>query len=405
MTTTYVNEDLFLKTFNASPGLFAISGFDDGKHYAVSERWIATLGYSREEAIGKTAFELNLWVNLEDRKKIIACINKEDRIRDYPTQLRAKDGTIYDLAISGERVQLDDKDRLMLVANNVTDLNRANSELENFNAELSVRISKSTASLLQEIEERKWTEKELKRAWAEAEAANNAKSNFLAHMSHELRTPLNAIIGFSDALKSGIFGDLANAKQGDYIESIHTSGAHLLELINDLLDLSVIEAGELELQRNTFDLSACWSSCRTLVLPMAEARGVALLSTLPDDLPRLHADEKRIRQVVINLLSNAVKASPAGSTVIVNAGILDTGSMWIDITDQGIGIAPKDIESVLRPFGRVKNNAYNQQQGTGLGLPLSQKLVEALDGTLTIESELSVGTTVRLLFPAKHIAR
>ena len=224
-------------------------------------------------------------------------------------------------------------------------------------------------------------------------------------MSHELRTPLNAIIGFSDALKSGIFGDLANAKQGDYIESIHTSGAHLLELINDLLDLSVIEAGELELQRNTFDLSTCWSSCRTLVLPMAEARGVALSSTLPDDLPKLHADEKRIRQVVINLLSNAVKASPAGRAVMVNAGILDTGSMWIDITDQGIGIAPEDIESVLRPFGRVKNNAYNQQQGTGLGLPLSQKLVEALDGTLTIGSELNVGTTVRLLFPAKHVAR
>ena len=228
--------------------------------------------------------------------------------------------------------------------------------------------------------------------------------SFLAHMSHELRTPLNAIIGFSDLLRLRLQALAPDEKSLGYVADINDAGLHLLRVVNDILDLSKIEAGKLELNEDVVDFHELVESCARLIKGQMDARPVTFASNLPPDLPMLLVDELKLKQIVINLLSNAVKFTPAG-TITLKAHEDTRRGFAISIADTGIGIAPENLPHVFTPFTQLKANVSRPIPGTGLGLPLAKALVELHGGSLVIESAVGVGTTVTIILPAKRIVR
>lgn len=252
----------------------------------------------------------------------------------------------------------------------------------------------------------KETERRLIQEREVAERANKAKSQFLANMSHELRTPLNAVIGFADIMHQGLFGPLGNARYDEYVSSIQQSGQHLLSLINDILDMSRIEAGRVELNEDRIDVGMVLEDCLDLVAVQARAKNVRV------DFPRgqsdgaLWADERAMRQMVLNLLSNAVKFTAEGGSVTVQHGTAADGWYEISITDTGIGMAENEVARVFEPFARGGSQLVRQQyDGTGLGLPITRRLVELHGGRIQLKSQSGVGTTAMLRFPPERISR
>ncbi|MEK7820185.1 MAG: PAS domain-containing sensor histidine kinase, partial [Pseudomonadota bacterium] len=233
-----------------------------------------------------------------------------------------------------------------------------------------------------------------------AESASRTKSEFLANVSHELRTPLNAILGYSDVMRNRIFGPVENERYREYVEYIHESGVHLLQLINDVLDVSAIEAGKLELNESDCPIPALVDAAVRMIRTRAENKGLTLAVDLPAGLPALRADERRMKQILINLLSNAVKFTKAPATVRIEAGIAPNGDVRIAVADEGIGMTAEDVEKALQPFGRTRGGIAVADEGTGLGLPLARALTEAHGGTLTVDTAPGRGTTVTLRFPS-----
>jgi signal transduction histidine kinase len=229
--------------------------------------------------------------------------------------------------------------------------------------------------------------------------ANRSKSAFLAAMSHELRTPLNAVIGFSEMMTSEVFGPVGHGKYRQYAADIRASGRHLLALINDILDLSRIDAGEGKLEESEVDLHDVIAQSLRMVAPQAEAAGIALASEIARGLSPFRADKRRLKQALVNLLSNAVKFTAAGGHIQVRALPRD-GGVAITVADTGIGIAQKDIPRALERFGQVDSTLARKYEGAGLGLPLAKHFMEMHGGTLTLESTVNVGTTVTVTLPA-----
>ncbi len=245
------------------------------------------------------------------------------------------------------------------------------------------------ARLFQEIEDKS----------RQLEAASQHKSEFLANMSHELRTPLNAIIGFSEVLTDRMFGDL-NEKQEEYLKDIYASGTHLLSLINDILDLSKVEAGRMELEITDFHLPTALDNALTLVRERAGRRGIALHTNVDERLGQIQADERKIRQVVLNLLSNAIKFTSEGGRIEVRAVPVD-GSVEVSVSDTGVGIAPEDQEAVFEEFRQV-GTAAKKVEGTGLGLALSRKFIELHGGRIWVKSEVGTGSTFTFTIPVRR---
>ncbi len=242
----------------------------------------------------------------------------------------------------------------------------------------------------------------IKMANLELAAASRAKSEFLANMSHELRTPLNAIIGFSElmlAAGSGIAGD----KYEEYLNLIHGSGRHLLDIINDVLDLAKVEAGKMSLSEESVDLGQITASCLRLVSSNTEDERIDLRSEIPDNLPPLKGDRRKIKQILINLLSNAVKFTPVGGQIRVTARINENGEPALAVSDTGEGIPPESLNEVLSPFRQADSGLNRRFDGIGLGLPLSKAMAELHGGTLELESEVGAGTTVTVTFPAERL--
>jgi PAS domain S-box-containing protein len=254
-----------------------------------------------------------------------------------------------------------------------------------------------------DITERKQVEDSMLAAKQEAELANRAKSEFLANISYELRTPLNAIIGFAEIIKNEILGAIGISGYREYAEDIHDSGQHLLKLINDILDMSKVQAGKDELREGTLDVTETIRSCVTLMSGRAHGAGLAIELDVPDILPPLYADGRKLKQILINLLSNAVKFSPGGGAITVRSRVDRNEGCFIEVSDPGIGIAPEDIPTALASFGQIANQTNRKYEGTGLGLPLCKAFIEMHDGSLELRSELGAGTRVTIRFPARRI--
>jgi signal transduction histidine kinase len=232
------------------------------------------------------------------------------------------------------------------------------------------------------------------------EIASQHKSEFLANMSHELRTPLNAIIGFSEVLSERMFGEL-NEKQEEYLRDIYASGQHLLSLINDILDLSKIEAGRMELELTDFDLPTAIDNALTLIRERAGRRGIGLHQAVNQHLGQIRGDERKIKQVLLNLLSNAVKFTPEGGQVDVRATVSD-GIAEVSVTDTGVGIAPEEQEAIFEEFRQV-GAAAKKVEGTGLGLTLSRKFIELHGGRIWVQSQVDVGSTFTFTIPVRRV--
>ena len=256
-----------------------------------------------------------------------------------------------------------------------------------------------------DVSERKAVESTLLVAKTQAEVANRAKSEFLANMSHELRTPLNAILGFSELMLGRVLGPLGHDKYEEYIRHIHESGGHLLGVINDILDLSKIEAGKRELAEDVVDAAALLHAAVRFVDARAATAGLAVVEEIADALPALKADERAVKQILINLLSNAVKFTANGGRVTASARLGADGGLIFTVADTGIGMAPEHIAKALEPFGQVDSALGRKFEGTGLGLPLVKSLVELHGGRLVLESEPGKGTTAAVHFPPARTLR
>jgi signal transduction histidine kinase len=248
------------------------------------------------------------------------------------------------------------------------------------------------------LKEQEASNREIAENSRQIEVASQHKSEFLANMSHELRTPLNAIIGFSEVLSEKMFGEL-NEKQEEYSKDIHASGQHLLSLINDILDLSKIEAGRMELELSDFHLPTALDSALTLVRERAGRRSIALHLSVDQRLGQIQGDERKVRQVVLNLLSNAIKFTPEGGRIEVSAVPKD-GSVEVSVSDTGVGIAPEDQEAVFEEFRQV-GTADKKVEGTGLGLTLCRKFVELHGGKIWVKSQLGLGSTFTFSLPLR----
>jgi len=250
----------------------------------------------------------------------------------------------------------------------------------------------------QDITQQREIEEKLYSALADAENANEAKSEFLATMSHEFRTPLNAILGFSEMLRAQYFGPLGSETYKEYAKDIYESGGHMLALVNDMLDVAAIEAGKRQINKEPLDVNEIAERCLKDVEHTATEKGINLSLRVSDDVPPLNADKRSLVQILHNILSNAVKFTEHDGTIEVVASMIE-GSVTLCVRDSGVGIAPENLPKIAEPFSQSHDEAYISRDGTGLGLSIVKSLVELHEGTLSIESELGKGTTVMMLFP------
>ena len=262
----------------------------------------------------------------------------------------------------------------------------------------------STVTMSADVTELKRIENELRAAKEEAEFANRTKSEFLANMSHELRTPLNAIIGFTDILVNRRFGR-DDPRYDSYLKDVNDAGRDLLRLINDIIDISRIERGQLVLNERNLDVPRMMSACYRLVLGRAHESRINIDIDMPSQFPALHADELRVKQALLNILGNAVKFTPEGGRINFGVRVEQDGGISFVVKDTGIGIRPDDIPKIMSVFGQADGSFARNYDGAGLGLPMARSLMELHGGELKIESALGVGTTIQLRFPSTRTIR
>ena len=254
-----------------------------------------------------------------------------------------------------------------------------------------------------DITEMKTAQVKLDEARHQAEEANRSKSEFLANMSHELRTPLNAVIGFAEVMKDELFGPIGE-RYKDYAESVHSSGKHLLDLINDVLDLSKIEAGKIELIEEETDLSALLSKCRTVLHERASSVGLHIRLEIPAPLPMANVDSRRLKQIILNLMSNSIKFTPPGGRITLRGELLAPRGLKLSVVDTGIGMTKEELQIALEQFGQIDSELSRQHNGTGLGLPITRSLIELHGGEMEVESRKGVGTSVHVWLPMQRLS-
>jgi PAS domain S-box-containing protein len=341
-----------------------------GRYQLINKVYASWYGLTPQEIIGKRASEFFFDAPMVDSlDEIESNVLDTGETREYEVRIKGKDGAMYDRRVIKFPV--------------ITGDGKASS----------------IGTITIDITEHKENERKLLEAKESADAANQSKSEFLAHMSHELRTPLNAIIGFSQILSEDVFGEQINAKYREYACDIQRSGEHLVSLVNGILDLSKVEAGETEVDPTRFLLAHALDECIKLFEYKNLPGSQRIQAQVSKEASYLYADARLFRQIIYNLLSNAIKYTPDGGEILIASGQSLNGATTVEIRDSGVGIAPEDIERVQEPFGQARAHAEVTHEGTGLGLSLSKKLMELQGGSLEIESEIGIGTTVILEFP------
>jgi len=339
----------------------------------INDSFVRIYGWSRDELIGKNFVSV---VAPDERER--ATKNHEEFIRSG-------------IRSSGEM-------KIVRKDNNV-----ANALFTTAALELS-QGRRFQVTTVMDITLRKQMELSLRLAKEQADTANQAKSTFLANMSHELRTPLNAIIGFSEMMMKETFGELGNPKYKEYLADIHLSARHLLEIINEVLDMSKIEAGRVELDEEYINTEDLIAAVARMMASRAFSSGLKIEEKPEQNLPPLFADPRLVRQILINLVGNSVKYSKTNGVIEMIARLTDKGALQLIVKDTGIGIPKHRIREALEPFGQVSNpHDDNRPQGTGLGLPLAKAMAELHGGSLELESDLGKGTTVTVEFPAERM--
>jgi PAS domain S-box-containing protein len=358
---------------NASIGICQISPRNE---WINANRTLALLlGYRDviELLAAQPDFHNELFVDINARKRLLEETQSLGAVKDFEAALRCKDKGIIWVAINSHVVRSE------------------NGHLLHFEATFN------------DITLRRHSERALIAAKEQADYASRSKSEFLANMSHELRTPLNAIIGFSEIIKDELFGKVGNAQYVEYAKDIYDSGELLLSLINDILDMSKIEAGKRELSESLINVGRTIQACLRLVAARAKMSKQNLIVKIPRDFPDLRGEERAFKQILVNIMTNAIKFTPEGGNITIDGAILPDRSVQIMVMDTGIGIAPEHIPVVLAPFGQIESSLSRKNQGTGLGLPLTKALVELHGGQMEIQSELGKGTSVILTFPPERI--
>ncbi len=367
-------------------------------------------GYDSSEIVGKS---ISILLPLEERETHDEFVRNselyESRILGVRRALsaRRKDGKAIDLEISISAMQGDEGRTFIGVCHDITErktIERALQESERVLQERVFELEEAQRKLERQGEDLVRFAGDLGLARDQAEAASRAKSEFLASMSHELRTPLNAIIGFSEIMKYETLGPVGSVQYRGYAEDINDSGQHLLSLINDILDLSKVESGVDELIEENIEVPEVLESVLRLVQQRAENGGLELELDLPQDLPSLRGDQRKVKQILANLLTNAIKFTKPGGKVTLKVWCRVDSGFVFQIVDTGIGIAAENIPKALSQFGQVESSLNRNCEGTGLGLPLSKGLVELHGGYLDLQSQVGVGTTVTVRFPASRIS-
>lgn len=332
------------------------------------------LGYrNTDELLGHTTdIRDDIYLNRKTADDHFMLLSKGQYLIDQIHRWKRKDGTLVWGAVNAHAVY-DDDGWVLYYEGTFSDMN---ARVE---AELSLKKAKETAEL-----------------------ANRAKSEFLANMSHELRTPLNAIIGFSEILRSESFGKLGHENYKEYSDDINSAGGHLLKVINDILDVAKIEAGQLQLYERKVSMQEIVSSCYRMLSVRADDADVTLETDIPANFVHMYADETRVKQIIVNLVSNAIKFTKPGGKVTIKAFLNEDNGVCVRIVDTGIGIAEKDLKRVLSRFGQVQTSYARTNEGTGLGLTLVQLIVELHKGTFELQSMPDVGTTCTVTFPAER---
>jgi PAS domain S-box-containing protein len=360
-------EKLFGIVFQASPDLVSLTTLSDGRYIDVNEAFLRSWGWQRSQIIGRTSAEIGFWKDATFRERMAAGLRRDGFVRGLDAKVRWPDGQVRDYSYSVDVIRFEDEDLLLGIGRDVTDARK--------------------------------TAENLRKSMESALIANRAKSEFLANMSHELRTPLNAILGFSEIIGNQIFGTGAQSRYIDYAKDIYASGRLLLQIIDDLLDISRLEHGKLELRAEEVSAAEIISTCLRLIEGRVRDARVKLGIDLPDRPLTLHADATRLKQVLLNLLSNAVKFTPEGGHITIGARPASEDGVAFFVVDTGIGMSESELAIAMQSFGQVANALTRDQQGTGLGLPLAKGLVELHGGTLVVESRPGLGTRVTATLP------
>lgn len=365
-------------------------------------------GYMRDEMVGKHIE--TLWINPEQRREILGLMERDGFISNYETKLQTKDGRILDTIVTLSYITNDTGERIGTVGitKDITEKKRLQREIEIKNAELRELNERLEEKVVERTQE-------LRRANAELERSNKIKSQFIATMSHELRTPLNSILGFSELLGEDRGGTL-NEKQKRYISNIYNSGSHLLQLINNILDLAKIESGKMDLNPERFFVPQAIDEVTSVIRPLFDKKHLTFNITIARDVTHISADRIKFKQVLYNLLSNAVKFTPDRGEIGLHARMVEDDDygrtspshspaknhLQLSITDSGIGIKPEDQDRIFSEFEQVDNSYARRYEGTGLGLALTRRIVELHSGVISVQSEEEKGSTFTVTLPPRE---